>query len=270
MSKSVNLVLSGGGARGYIHIGVIEVLLEKGYKINSISGTSMGALVGAMFAAGKLKEYKEWITKQTLINIIKLLEIDLKSHISEMTISLDKVFDKMKNFTGDINIKQLNIPFTAVATNLTKNREIWFQKGNLYEALQASTAIPGYFTPFVMKNGDILVDGGVLNTTPIAPTLSNLADLTVVVDLNANIKSDYKIQYDNNFLEKMWFNFLSPKQDLKSLSINLMMDYISNLRINEYKPDIYIPFSTNTANTFAFHKAKEIIEIGRKEAKKHL
>jgi len=270
MSKSINLVLSGGGARGYIHIGVIEILLEKKYKINSISGTSMGALIGAMLASGKLKEYKKWITSQTLLDIIKMLEINIKSHISEMTISLNKIFDNMQTFTGNKNIENLEIPFTAVATNITKNREIWFQKGNLYAALQGSTAIPGYFTPLIMQNGDIIVDGGVLNTTPIAPTLSHPADLTIVIDVNSNIKSDYKIKYDNNFLEKMWFNFLSPKKDLKSLSINLMMDYISNLRINEYKPDIYIPFSKDIANTFAFHKHKELIEIGKKETLKYI
>jgi len=270
MQKTVNLVLSGGGARGYVHIGVIEILLEKGYTINSISGTSMGAIIGSMAAAGKLEEYKNWITAQSLLDIITMLEIDLKNKLSNSTISLKKVFEHMKKLSGDINIEDLEIPFTAVATNLTKSKEIWFQKGNLYNALQASTAIPGYFTPVVMKNGDILVDGGVLNTTPVAPTLNTHANLTIVVDVNANIKNDYKIKNDNNFLEKMWFNFLSPKDDLKSLSITLMMDYISNLRINEYKPDILIPFSRNLANTFAFHKHKELIEIGRKEATKYL
>jgi NTE family protein len=268
--KSINLVLAGGGARGYVHIGVIEVLLEKGYKINSISGTSMGALIGAMVACGKLEEYKKWVTSLSLLDIITLLKIDIKDNILNSTISLQKVFKEMKKFTGELNIEELKIPFTAVATNLTKKKEIWFQKGNLYDALQASTAIPGYFTPFIMKNGDILVDGGVLNTTPIAPTLNTNADLTVVVDINANIKNDYKIKDDNTFLEKMCFNFLSNKNDLKSLSINLMMDYISNLRINEYKPDILIPFSRDLANTFAFHKHKEIIEIGKIEAYRYL
>jgi NTE family protein len=270
MQKTVNLILSGGGARGYVHIGVIEVLLEKGYKINSISGSSMGALIGAMLACGKLEEYKNWITNQSLLDIITTLKIDMKDKLSNSTISLQKIFEEMKKFTGELNIEELKIPFTAVATNLSKNKEIWFQKGSLYNALQASTAIPGYFTPFIMENGDILVDGGVLNTTPVAPTLNTPADLTIVVDINANIKNEYKINYDNTFLEKMWFKFLSNKDDLKSLSITLMMDYISNLRINEYKPDILIPFSRNLANTFAFHKHKELIEIGKKEADKYL
>jgi len=267
--KKVNLILSGGGARGYLHIGVIKALLKKNYQIISISGTSMGALIGSMYAAGKLDEYEKWITSKSLLDIITTLKIDIKNHISKTSLSLDKVFDEMKEFTGNLKIEKLNIPFTAVATNLTKNKEIWFQSGDLYEALKASTAIPGYFSPLI-KNGEIFVDGGVLNTTPIAPTLAYNADLTIVVDVNSNIKSNYQIKYDNDFLEKMWFNFLSPKNDLKSLSINLMMDYISNLRINEYKPDILISFSRNIANTFAFHKHKELIKIGEKEALKYL
>ena len=268
--KKVNLILSGGGARGYIHIGVIKALLKKKYNIISISGTSMGALIGAMYAAGKLEEYEKWITQKSLFDIITTLKINVRSNINHHSLlSLDKVFEEIREFTDDLKIENLNIPFTAVATNLTKNKEIWFQKGNLFEALQASTAIPGYFEPLI-KNNEIFVDGGVLNSMPIAPTLAYDADLTIAIDINSNIKQNYKIKYDNNFLEKMWFNFLSPKKDLKNLSINLMMDYISNLRINEYKPDILIPFSRNIANTFAFHKHKELIEIGYKEALKYL
>jgi NTE family protein len=126
--KSINLVLAGGGARGYVHIGVIEVLLEKGYKINSISGTSMGALIGAMVACGKLEEYKKWVTSLSLLDIITLLKIDIKDNILNSTISLQKVFKEMKKFTGELNIEELKIPFTAVATNLTKKKRYGFKK----------------------------------------------------------------------------------------------------------------------------------------------
>jgi NTE family protein len=109
MQKTINLVLSGGGARGYVHIGVIEVLLEKGYKINSISGNSMGAIIGAMAAAGKLEEYKNWIISQSLLDIITTLKIDIKDKLSNSTISLQKVFKEMKKFTGEPNIEELGL-----------------------------------------------------------------------------------------------------------------------------------------------------------------
>ena len=265
--KEVNLVLSGGGARGFAHIGVIKVLKQKGYKIKSISGSSMGALVGGLEAYNQLENYEKWITSKSLIDIIKLLDVDIKN-TEEGFIDLDVLYDTMKKEFGDINIEDMPIKFTAVATNLTKQKEIWFQSGNFYDALKASTAIPGYFKPFI-KNNEIIVDGGVLNNMPIAPTLSSSA-LTIAIDVNANIKHNFKIKYDNNLLEKMWRGFFSKKGDIKSLSIDLMMDYIYNLRLNEYKPDILIQIPKDIANTFDFHKHKEIIKIGAKIGREFL
>jgi len=267
--KKINLVLSGGGARGFAHIGVIKVLKQKGYKISCISGTSIGALIGGLEAYNKLEEYEKWITKQSLFDVVKLLDINLKTTLYEKMISLDYLYSTMKKMFGDINIEDMDIPFTAVATNLTTQKEIWFQKGSFYEALKASTAIPGYFEPLI-KNGDVIVDGGVLNIMPIAPTLSSGIDLTVAVDINANIYNEYKISYSNNLLEKMWRGFFSQKNDIKSNSINLMMKYIYNLRVNEYKPDILIQIPATIAQTFDFHKHKEIIAIGEKIANKVL
>ena len=268
--KKINLVLSGGGARGLAHIGVIKVLKEKGYEISSISGTSMGALVGGLEAYGKLEAYERWITGKSLLDIIKLLGIDIKLKNQNGFMNLEYLYQKMKEEFGDINIEDMPIKFTAVATNLTKNKEIWFQNGPFYDALKASTAIPGYFEPFISKNGDIIVDGGVLNILPVAPTLSNEADLTIAVDVNSNIYSKYKVNYKHSFLENMWRGFFAQKDDIKSLSINLMMKYIYNLRVYEYKPDILIQIPSTLANTFDFHKHKEIIEIGQKIAQKVL
>jgi len=269
--QKINLVLSGGGARGFGHIGVIKVLKEKGYEIASISGTSMGALIGGLEAYGKLEAYEKWITKKSLMDIIKLLGVDFhKNSLQNGFLNLDYLYDSMKKEFGDINIENMPIKFTAVATNLTKSKEIWFQNGPFYDALKASTAIPGYFSPYISKNGDIIVDGGVLNILPIAPTLSSEVDLTIAVDVNANIYSEYKIEYDNNFLENMWRAFFSPKDDIKSLSIDLMMQYIYNLRLYEYKPDILIQIPASICNTFDFHKHKEIIEIGKQIAQKVL
>jgi len=268
--KKINLVLSGGGARGFAHIGVIKVLKEKGYEISSISGTSMGALIGGLEAYGKLEEYEKWITQKSLLDIIRLLEIDFKLKNPNGFLSLDYLYQTMKEEFGDINIEQMPIKFTAVATNLTKNKEIWFQNGPFYDALKATTAIPGYFEPYINDKNEIIVDGGVLNIMPIAPTLSNEADLTIAVDVNSNIYSEYKIKSCNTLLEKMWKSIFAQKQDIKSLSIDLMMNYIYNLRLYEYKPDILIQIPSSIADTFDFHKHNKIIDIGAKIAKKIL
>jgi NTE family protein len=264
--KKINLVLSGGGARGFAHIGVIKVLKEKGYEIESISGSSMGALVGGLEAYGKLEDYEKWITSKSLLDIIKLLDINLTYSLKDV----NDLYQVMKVKFGDINIEEMLIKFTAVATNLTKQKEIWFQSGNFYEALKGSIAIPGYFEPLVLENGDIIVDGGVLNIIPVAPTLSSEVDLTIAIDVNANISSEYKISYSNNLLESMWRSFFANKHDIQSLSIDLMMKYIHNLRLYEYKPDILIQIPSTIASTFDFHKYSEIIEIGRKIAQRTL
>jgi NTE family protein len=268
--KKINLVLSGGGARGFAHIGVIKVLKEKGYEISSISGTSMGALIGGLEAYGKLEAYEKWITSKSLFDIIKLLDINLKHSLQNGFIDLGFLYDKMKENFGDINIEDMQIKFTAVATNLTQQKEIWFQNGSFYDALKGSTAIPGYFKPFITKRGDIIVDGGVLNILPVAPTLGNEADLTIAVDVNSNIYSKYKVNYSSSLLESMWRSFFATKNDIQSLSIDLMMKYIYNLRVYEYQPDILIQIPSSIANTFDFHKHSEIIKIGKKIANKIL
>ena len=268
--KKINLVLSGGGARGLAHIGVIKALKQKGYEIGSISGTSMGALVGGLEAYGKLEEYEKWITSKSLFEIIELMNINLKNSFHDGFINLDFLYATMKEEFGDINIENMPIKFTAVATNLTTQKEIWFQEGPFYEALKASTAIPGTFAPFIRENGDVIVDGGVLNIMPIAPTLSSGIDMTIAVDVNSNIFSKYKVSTTNSLLEKMWRGFFAKKNDIKSLSINLMMNYIYNLRLYEYKPDILIQIPSSIADTFDFHKHNEIIEIGEKIARKIL
>jgi len=273
MKRDVNLVLSGGGARGFAHIGVIKVLKRKGYRIRAISGASMGALVGGLEAYGQLEKYEEWITSQSLLDIIKLLEVDIKNRFEEkILIDLDYLYRTMETLFGAIDIEDMSIPFTAVATNLTTQKEIWFQKGSFYDALRASTAIPGYFKPFINEAGHILVDGGVLNIIPIAPTLSSDADITIAVDVNSNFVDEgkYRIEYENTILEKMWRAFFAKKNDIKNSSIDLMMKYIYNLRLYEYKPDILIQIPRSIAETFDFHKHREIIKIGELIAEEKL
>ncbi|TDT41551.1 NTE family protein [Halospina denitrificans] len=177
---TVALVLGSGGARGYAHIGVIEVLREQGYDIIAISGASMGALIGGMYGAGTLTDYKDWVTGLDQFQLLRLLDFSLGS---PGAIRGEKVFGVVHEMLGDTRIEDLSIDFTAVATDLLAHKEIWFQEGPLYEAVRASAAIPSVLTP-VMMNGRVLVDGGLLNPVPIIPTVASHADMIVAVNLS--------------------------------------------------------------------------------------
>ncbi len=177
--KTVALVLGSGGARGYAHMGVIEVLQEQGYEITAISGASMGALIGGLYATGKMHEYKDWVTGLGQFDLLKLLDF---SFGSPGAIRGEKVFGVIEKMLGDTRIEDLSIPYTAVATDLLAHKEIWFQEGTLHHAIRASAAIPSVLTP-VMMHGRVLVDGGLLNPLPIIPAVAAHADMIVAVNL---------------------------------------------------------------------------------------
>jgi len=178
--KTVALTLGSGGARGYAHIGAVEVLCERGYDIVAISGCSMGALIGGVYAAGKMKDYKDWVTGLGQFDVLKLLDVTFNS---VGAIRGEKIFSVVREMIGDIRIEDLPIAYTAVATDLLAHKEIWFQEGLLDQAIRASIAIPSVVTPLVL-NGRVLVDGAVLNPLPIIPTISSHADLVVAVNMS--------------------------------------------------------------------------------------
>ncbi|MEC7432214.1 MAG: patatin-like phospholipase family protein, partial [Pseudomonadota bacterium] len=175
--KTVALTLGSGGARGYAHIGAIEVLQERGYEIVAISGCSMGALIGGMYGAGKMKDYKDWVTGLGQFDVLRLLDV---TFTSVGAIRGEKVFSVVRDILGDTRIEDLPIAYTAVATDLLAHKEIWFQEGPLDQAIRASIAIPSVVTPLVL-NGRVLVDGALLNPLPIIPTISAHADLVMAV-----------------------------------------------------------------------------------------
>jgi len=260
----ISLVLSGGGARGYAHIGVIEELKKEGFKINSIAGTSMGAVIGACEACGKLKEYKKWVTSLDFLDILKYLKSPFK-------LDGNKIFKKVREITGSYKIEELPIKFTAVATDLTRKKEVWFQKGDLWKCVQASSAIPGVFDP-VKIDGSEFVDGGVLNLMPIAPVMSDFNDLIIAVNLygeSRDIEITYpkKIEEKQNIFENIWSSLFEEKPNPVNQSIDLMMDVIFRYRRAEYIPDIEIKIPENIAGWYEFHKAPKLIEIGRQIAK---
>ena len=188
MGNKVALVLGSGGARGYAHIGVIEELETRGYEITCVAGCSMGAVVGGIYAAGKLEEYREWIESLDYFDMLRLVD----PSFSLGAIRGEKIFGRIREMLGSVNIEDLPIPFTAVATDLTNQQEIWFQEGNLELAMRASAAIPSLFTP-VMQGNRMLVDGGILNPLPIVPVVSSHSDIIIAVNLNANNHRQYPL-----------------------------------------------------------------------------
>ncbi|NMT63741.1 patatin-like phospholipase family protein [Marinobacter orientalis] len=178
--KTVALALGSGGARGYAHIGAIEILVERGYEIVAISGCSMGALIGGVFAAGKMKDYKDWVTGLGQFDVLKLLDVTFNS---VGAIRGEKIFSVVREMIGETRIEDLPLAYTAVATDLLAHKEIWFQEGPLDQAIRASVAIPSVVTPLVL-NGRVLVDGALLNPLPIIPTISSHADMVVAVNLS--------------------------------------------------------------------------------------
>ncbi|WP_018994290.1 patatin-like phospholipase family protein [Thioalkalivibrio sp. ALgr1] len=182
--QSISLVLGSGGARGLAQIGVIRWLEEHSdYRIRSISGASMGALIGGIYAAGKLDIYEDWVKTLRRQDVWRLLDFSFRG---AGLIRGDRLIGKLRDMLGDIDIEELSISFTAVATDIEREREVWLNSGSLFNAIRASIAIPTVFTP-VRHRGRLLVDGALLNPVPIAPTLNDHTDITVAVSMNGRM-----------------------------------------------------------------------------------
>ncbi|MFF3570638.1 patatin-like phospholipase family protein [Nocardia jiangxiensis] len=181
--KRVILALGSGGARGYAHVGVIRELQARGFEIAGVAGSSMGALVGGVFAAGKLEDYADWATTLNQLEVVRLLD---PSFSEPGAIRAAKILGRIREILGDTVIEELPIPYTAVATDLTSGRSVWFQHGPVETAIRASIAIPGVISPLVI--GDrVLADGGILDPLPVVPTLAiQDADITIGVSLTGN------------------------------------------------------------------------------------
>ncbi len=280
MSQSVSLVLSSGGARGYAHVGVIQALEKHGFTISAVTGCSMGAVVGGIYAAGGLERFKEWATNLERTDVFKLYDFVFSS---QGLIRGERVFKSIETHIADQNIEDLPIPFKALATDLNSQKEIVFSSGSLYKALRASSAIPAVVKP--AEFGDLeLLDGGILSPLPIKFAPKNPGDIIVAVDVNAKIPYDHskktktEIAEDKKFnshlekLAKRWFkkenhelNSSRKKLgffDLMMKSIDMMQDKITENILEQYPPDILVQISRNTCSTFDYYKAQKLIREG--------
>lgn len=279
--KNVRLVLGSGGARGMAHLGVIEELEKNGFQIKEVVGCSMGAVVGGIYCAGYLSDYKHWLIKLTKLDVFRLLDFTLSS---QGFVKGERVFKAIEEFIGDHQIENFKIPFTAVASDITNKKEVHYKSGSLFRALRSSIAIPTVFTPIREGNAQ-LVDGGVLNPLPMNLVKRESEDWIVAVNLNADIpyKSESSTPDENKdraaYL-KMFDSMLSvlPKFennkenavaslglfDLLNKSYELTQDRLTDLMIDVHKPDLVVNISRDACSVFEFYRANEIIEAGRK------
>ncbi|MCK5913528.1 MAG: patatin-like phospholipase family protein [Desulfuromusa sp.] len=280
--KTISLVLGSGGARGLAHIGVIQVLEERGYEISSISGSSMGALIGGIYAAGKLDVYTEWVCALDRLDVFRLLDV---SFSGTAIFKGERIINTLRDLIGQQNIEDLPISFTAVATDLDESKEVWLSSGPLCDAIRASIAFPTIFSAFSYK-GKTLVDGGLLNPIPIAPTMRDLTDMTIAVSLSGNAKVipedlpaiESNPEQRNKYHQKVidFIDGLQRKEngkeedagffDIISKSIDVMQLTIANFKLAAYKPDILIEIPKDVCSIYEFERAKELIEVGRREA----
>ncbi len=280
MKQKVALVLGSGGARGTAHIGVIRQLIKQDYEISSIAGSSMGALVGGIYAAGKLDEYESWLCSLSKMDMFNLVDFTLSM---SGIIKADKVLKEIQKFIPDQNIQDLPIRFAAVVTDMSQKKEVVLTEGSLFEAIRDSISIPFVITP-VLKNDSLFVDGGVLNPLPVNRVFRQEGDILIAVDVIAQIPIQQSTVDDPDWghFEKLTRGKLSGFQkklsklvtihkkesigyfNLISETTGLMLSQISKLTLEMNPPDILIEISRNACSVFDFYKATEVIELGKK------
>ena len=273
--KNVALALSSGGARGLAHIGAIEELEAQGYHISSIAGCSMGALIGGVYAAGKLNEFREWMKTIDRKKMLGLIDFSLSlNHLVKGT----RIIEAIMEFVPDVNIEDLPIPYCAVATDLKTGREVMFRKGSLFQAIRASISLPSFYEP-VMLNDMILIDGGIINPLPLNRVKRQTGEILVGVDVSGH---DYKAQWDemhrltsmqksDTSLKTKILDMLIPDNiefnyyTVLSRASSLMIRQNSILMTQLMNPDILIDIQMNRYGTFDFDKSEKLIAIGRQK-----
>ncbi|MDZ7674886.1 MAG: patatin-like phospholipase family protein [Acidimicrobiales bacterium] len=301
--QKVAIVLGSGGARGHAHIGVLEVLEERGLEVVAVSGCSMGALIGGVYASGHLQDYRDWAVTLRSRDVLRLVDLSLSSMGA---IRGEKLFAMVTEMVGDVTIEELPVAYTAVATDLLSQREVWFQDGPLADAIRASIAIPSLLAPVITDN-QLLVDGGLMNPVPILPTLAAQADLTVAVNLSGDSRRHTPTRPSGPVLSEpddlddelgtdapeSWRQRASRlldwdvvrarilrddggrdpteaaaieqlgRLDIMNLSFEVMQATLTSYKLAGYPPDILIEVPKVSARTFEFARAEELIQVGR-------
>ncbi len=289
--KTISLVLGSGGARGLAHIGVIRALERNGWKIGAIAGSSIGALIGGFYAAGKLDEYAEWVEELTEFNVLRYLDIAWRG---AGMLKGQMIMETLQEFVGRHKIEDLPTPLTIVATDVLARKEVWLTKGDLFDAIRASIAVPTVMTPH-MINGRPLLDGGILNPVPIAPTLQDPTDAVIAVSLSGvpkhmggsnrlqrrEMKMPQKPAREKHRYQKKIEEFIDQLQerlgfdndeteqgpnlsitDTALLSLDAMQASIARCMLAAYPPDLLIEIPIDTCGAHEFYRAAEVIAAG--------
>ncbi len=289
---SISLVLGSGGARGLAHIGVIRTLEQRGYHIASIAGCSMGALVGGIYAAGKLDEFEQWVLSINKLDMVNLLDI---AWGADGLVKGDKIIAALTAMVGDVTIESLPIKYTAVAADIRREKEVWMNSGSLFDAIRASISLPMFFTPVKYKNS-YLVDGGVLNPVPIAPTFNDQTDETFAVNLGGAFQALEHLHeppsqhVDEGSMHTQIVGFINrlagtslklsestePKEeklafyDVANQAFDSMQSTIARQKLAAYPPDHVIELPRNACGILEFYRAAEMIALGEKKAEECL
>lgn len=314
MAKRVALALGSGGARGYAHIGVINELHDRGYDIVGVAGSSMGALVGGLYAAGSLEEFTRWATTLTGPAMLRLLDPSISA---AGVFRAGKILDTVREILGEVTIQELPIPYTAVTTDLIAGKSVWLQRGPLDEAIRASIAIPGMIAPHLL-DGRVLADGGILDPLPIAPIAAVNADFTVAVSVSgmeADLTEDPNGEMrptrerlnrlrrsTTALLERLGTGpapfdisefeaeevVVPPTDDefdegdrgiqlpkLRSFAvmmrtIDIAQAALARHQMAAYPPDVLIEVPRTACRSLDFHRAAEVIDLGRELASRAL
>jgi NTE family protein len=294
----VALALGSGGARGYAHIGVIHELRDRGYQIVGIAGSSMGALVGGLQAAGRLDDFADWARSLTQRAILRLLDPSISA---AGVLRAEKILDAVRDILGAETIEQLSIPYTAVATDLLAGKSVWLQRGPVDEAIRASIAIPGVIAPHVV-DGRLLADGGILDPLPMAPIAAVNADLTIAVSLSGSETvgdAEPEPRPTTEWLNRMLSSTSAlldrptaravlsrigvgdtepdieaepdeepdvPKLggfEVMNRTIDIAQAALARHTLAAYPPDVLIEVPRSACRGLEFHRAAEVIDIGR-------
>jgi NTE family protein len=306
--KRVALALGSGGARGYAHIGVINELRDRGYEIVGVAGSSMGALVGGLQAAGKVDEFTEWAKSLTQTAVLRLLD---PSITAAGVLRAAKILDAVRDILGEVTIEELPIPYTSVATDLISGKSVWLQRGPVDAAIRASIAIPGVITPHVL-DGRLLADGGILDPLPMAPIAAVNADLTIAVSLAGSEAggryepTEAEPRATTEWLTRMWrsttalFDTTAMRSrfgassdgsegsadegdseeelvdatkeatvprlgsfEVMNRTIDIAQAALARHTLAAYPPDLLIEVPRTACRSLEFHRASEVIDVGR-------
>ena len=265
----IGLALGSGSARGWAHIGAIRALEDRGVKPDMVCGTSIGALVAAAYAAGQLDGLEKWVTSLAWTTVVRLMDLTWRPG---GLIRGQRLFNLFRDTFRDADIAELDMPFGAVATELASGRELWLRQGKVLEAVRASCAMPGLFTP-VIRSGVVVVDGGLVNPVPVSMCRAMGADLVIAVDLSWGKLGPYRDRARRTLNTRdvpAGHDETRPADpripsifEVFTTSLDIVEQRVARSRLAGDPADVLITPLLPDFSTMDYHRAKEAIAEGR-------